>query len=141
MVIEQESDRGAAPPSVSAFEVDVVHTDDGFRIIPPPATQRVAVRIELNETRGHRFTEYHEGDELRAAWRGEIVFAAAPTDEAMLDHIFRLFYIEHPAGYTDRSLSVADVVTLADVRRYAVLPVGFKRLADAPAEGTRPWTD
>lgn len=87
----------------------------------------VTVEIFLNETRGHRFTAYTDGDELRRAFVGG-VDRKQHDDESLLHWLFREFNIHHPTGYDDRSLSAGDVVTLNGVASYAVEAVGFRLL-------------
>lgn len=48
-----------------------------------------------------------------------------------LEDVFRKFNIDHPAGYTGRSLSVSDVVEITDGERkgfYFCDSVGFKKI-------------
>jgi len=132
MLLEIERDSARSfpiPPSAATGAVEFSEASS-FRIIPPTVTAMVNVTIYLNETHGHRFTEYHAADELRRAWEGEIRFDADADDHARLESVYQIFNINHPFGYTDRSLSVADVVVLDGERRYAVERFGFIRLSD-----------
>jgi len=70
---------------------------------------------------------YQHGDQLDVAHEGVVV-----TDEseaALLEEIFRIYNIDHPADYADRSLSVGDVVEI-NGRRYACQPTGWTRLVE-----------
>ena len=46
-------------------------------------------------------------------------------EAAILEHVFEIFNINHPAGYCARSLSVGDVVKL-DGKSYVCCPTGFQ---------------
>lgn len=88
------------------------------------------VEIFLNETRGHRYSEFHDGDELRRAFVGDLD-AKGFDDIALLNWLYEQFNINHPDEYRDRSLSAGDVVTLNESRSYAVERCGFRLLAEA----------
>jgi hypothetical protein len=48
----------------------------------------------------------------------ELDAPAAATDMDLLDEVFRLLNVSHPDNYTERSLSVGDVLTIAEARSY-----------------------
>lgn len=77
-----------------------------------PSHPPVLVSVLLNEdmmammpTRG-----YQQGDDLRVAWRMLGTYGIETNFTKEADDIFRVFNIEHPENYQDRSLSVGDVV-------------------------------
>jgi len=86
------------------------------------AQSRIHVRIFLNQTRTSMFRKYNAGDTLSLAFAGNFLLdlyqrpaVGVERDERVLNTVFRVFNIEHPEYYFNRSLSVADVVTLFDV--------------------------
>ena len=86
-----------------------------------------SVEIYLNETIGSMFIAWTEQAELRCAWRGELELPL--DDEAALDVIWQQFNADQrPAGYQDRSLSVADVITLDGSKSWAVNALGFRSI-------------
>jgi hypothetical protein len=92
------------------------------------------VEIYLNVTPGSMFLDYQEGDEMRCAWRGTLVL---PEDDREACHVvYAMFNVDpatdqsdlsiREASYTDRSLSMGDVVTLDVSQSYAVTTMEFK---------------
>lgn len=54
----------------------------------------------------------------------------------MLERLFQIFNIDHPADYKGRSLSVSDIVILdgdSGAQCYYCEPIGFARLPFPPA--------
>ncbi len=96
------------------------------------------VMLLLNQTPGHRFAEYHDGDAMEPGWLGFLYEASwegidRSSDVRILDGLYEVFNIDHPAGYDNRSMSVGDVITLEDEdgrRSYACECAGWRRLAD-----------
>ncbi len=100
---------------------------------------KYTVRVFFNETHGHRFFQYHEGDELKPS---ELNTHFALEHEGQSHHdlaldacdqVFGLMNADNrPNGKTERSLSVGDVIALEDEEGklyvYAVESVGFKKL-------------
>jgi hypothetical protein len=58
---------------------------------------------------------------------------ADPTDTELLEVVFRMLNVNHPTDYAERSLSVGDVVTIAESRSYVCDWLGWLRL-DAPVK-------
>jgi hypothetical protein len=94
----------------------------------------VHYRVFLNETRLSRFCELQHGAYLRLAYAAQLAVEPEEDDMSILNRLFELFNIRHPENYRNRSLSVADVVTVfrrADdctynqPHSYVVQPVGF----------------
>ena len=86
-----------------------------------------SVEIYINESIGSMFLAWSEEAMMRCAWRGEMDLPE--DDQQALDVIFSVFNDDQrPEGYQDRSLSVADVVTLDGSRSWAVAGVGFKEI-------------
>lgn len=95
------------------------------------------VEIYLNTTFGSAFLDYEETDDLRCAWRGELD-DLPEADDAACHVVWAMFNLDpedaetaadlafRERTYQDRSLSVADVVTLDGQRSYAVTSLGFK---------------
>lgn len=85
------------------------------------------VELYLNETVGSMFWGYHPDARFRCAYRGRLTLPAA--DQAALNELFHLFNQPvRPDSYIDRSLSMADVVTLDGQVSHAVAGVGFCEL-------------
>lgn len=103
------------------------------------------VEIYMNLTLGHAFLQYTEGDETRCAWRG---YLDLPEDDEQACHI-AWAYFQNPVGvavesrqdqawverakeltkgYSDRSLSAGDVVTI-DGNSYAVEMLGWRSVS------------
>jgi hypothetical protein len=55
---------------------------------------------------------------VRYAYQLALDAPAAATDMELLEEVFRLLNVSHPNDYTERSLSVGDVLTIADSRSY-----------------------
>src|SRR5579884_1484710 len=74
-------------------------------------------------------------EQLRFAYRLQLedLESAEPgqhqgSDSPVLEEIFRIFNIEHPADYRNRSLSIGDVVTIDEARSYRCACVGWELL-------------
>lgn len=100
----------------------------------------VHYRVFLNDTNSSRFVQLTDGAELRLAYAAQLGTALDESDVSVLSRIFTTFNIAHPNNYMNRSLSVADVITLFrrkpdcvynEPSSYAVLPIGFSRLETA----------
>jgi hypothetical protein len=65
-------------------------------------------------------------ERMRHIWRLDLPHCA--NDEEILEEAFRVLNVAHPAGYSDRSLSVGDVVTIARNRSYRCDWTGWERL-------------
>lgn len=79
--------------------------------------------------RQYEFAMTHGGvniSDYKTVWTGEIK-AHEPVME-VLESIYFIFNMAHPEGYTGRSLSVSDLVTLEDGRTFFVDLIGFKKL-------------
>lgn len=109
------------------------------------ANGRTQYRILLNCTRSSQFFRLERYCHLELAYVGYLPGKVSPdrgsymTDFDACEALYRTFNVEHPANYLNRSLSMADVVTLADVdtegrahnhRSYTVNLSGFSRLAE-----------
>lgn len=91
-------------------------------------------QIFLNEQRDEKgrhvgFFGFKPWHTMELADGGDI---EAAEDEVVLEEIFRIYNIDHPAHYRNRSLSVGDVIVLdlgtPSVRGYTVEPAGFHKL-------------
>ena len=82
-----------------------------------PRFRELAFR-SLAEGQRVDFSEYAE------VYSGEIHTGDHPA--AVLETLFRMFNLEHPADYRARSLSVSDVVVLADTVAYYCQMVGWE---------------
>jgi ribonuclease HI len=100
----------------------------------------VHYRVFLNDTPSSRFAQLADGAELRLAYAAQLGTALDESDVSVLSRIFTMMNIAHPNNYMNRSLSVADVITLFrrkpdccynEPTSYAVLPIGFSRLETA----------
>jgi hypothetical protein len=100
----------------------------------------VHYRVFLNDTPSSRFAQLADGAELRPAYAAQLGTALDESDVSVLSRIFTMMNIAHPNNYMNRSLSVADVITLFQRKpdccynepiSYAVLPIGFSRLENA----------
>lgn len=72
---------------------------------------------------------YEPGDDLRVAYRMLGTYPVETNFTKEADDLFRVFNIEHPADYRDRSLSVGDVVLFETPYGYtalAVCSIGFE---------------
>lgn len=78
----------------------------------PPAPQTIHYRVFLNDTPGSRFMELVHGAYLRLAYAAQLQVGKSDDDLTLLNRIYELFNIKHPTDYLNRSLSVADVVTI-----------------------------
>lgn len=99
------------------------------------------IEVYMNEGPG-MFRGYTPADRLRKAAEFNGMLVDGDSDDALLEAVFLMLGnnvdASKPDGYRDRSLSVADVVTLTDAdgaRSYAVAGVGFDRLADTITGG------
>src|SRR6266478_5964053 len=72
----------------------------------------VHYRVFLNDTPPSRFFELKEGADLRLAYAAQLEVAPDDDDIAILNQLYRLFNVEHPDNYMNRSLSVADIITV-----------------------------
>jgi hypothetical protein len=99
------------------------------------------ILLLLNQTRGHRFDAYHDGDKMEAGWVGRLDDLDAPGTEAfdrstetrILHGLFERFNIDHPVGYDNRSMSAGDVITLEDEggrRSYVCERTGWRKLPE-----------
>lgn len=72
---------------------------------------------------------YRVGDRMDLADAGDIEDA---DNQDVLNDLWRMYNVAHPAGYRNRSLSIGGVVVLGlgtdGVRAYAVARVGFEKL-------------
>lgn len=59
-----------------------------------------------------------ERQRLRYVYQMHLDRSADTTDAELLEVVFRTLNINHPRDYTERSLSVGDVVTIAETRSY-----------------------
>jgi hypothetical protein len=97
----------------------------------------VHYRVFLNDTHMSRFFQLEQGSDLRLAYAAQLQVEPGDDDVGVLNHVYQLLNIEHPDNYMNRSLSVADVVTVfrrgSDCKysqpySYVVQPVGFFQL-------------
>ena len=79
---------------------------------------------------------YLPGNEMELADAGDLPGFEPPSYEANLEaaeELFRIYNMDHPARYRNRSLSVGDVVVLRvgrpDVAAFACARFGFEPLA------------
>ncbi len=61
---------------------------------------------------------------------------ASSTDATMLEQLFYIFNMEHPANYHAHSMSVGDVVMLDDSRLYFCDQFGFAALDENNSRGS-----
>lgn len=106
--------------------------------------RKVEVYLNITFNPLHAFFNYHDGDDMRCAWRGELDL---PADDNQALHIlwammnvreadaespndaeFAKASVKRMGGYDDRSLSVADVVTLDERQSYAVESLDFRQI-------------
>jgi hypothetical protein len=94
-------------------------------------------RIFLNDTYLSRFFQLERGADLRLAYAAQIQVEPDDDEICILNRLFGQFNIDHPDNYMNRSLSVADVVTVlrrgedykySQPHSYVVQPVGFAQL-------------
>lgn len=81
---------------------------------------------------------YQPGHALQLAYQGELLeqcVRQGQSDKTVrlwhCETLFRIFNIEHPVDYRNRSMSVGDVVVLEEVGAlwaYACMPVGFAEI-------------
>lgn len=57
-----------------------------------------------------------DAEQMRFAYRVQLDYAK--SDRLLLEEVFRMFNIEPPDDYRNRSLSVGDVVTIGETRSY-----------------------
>jgi hypothetical protein len=97
----------------------------------------VHYRVFLNDTPTSRFCELERCAELRLAYAAQLAVEQDDDDLRILSRVFRLLNLQHPDNYMNRSLSVADVVTIfrreddckyREPHSYVVQPVGFFHL-------------
>jgi hypothetical protein len=99
-----------------------------------------SVEIYLNETIGSMFIAWTEQAEMRCAWRGELELPL--DDEAALDVIWQQFNADQrPDGYQDRSLSVADVITLDGSKSWSVNALGFSSITLLSGAGVQTFDE
>lgn len=55
---------------------------------------------------------------VRYAYQLEFASPGSTTDMELLEEVFRLLNVSHPKDYTERSLSVGDVLTISESRSY-----------------------
>lgn len=101
------------------------------------------VELYLNQTPGSMFWAYDPRAVFRCAYRGQLDLPA--HDQRALEQVFALFNRDvRPDGYSDRSLSVGDVVTLDGIESWAVDGIGFSPLLKAhsgdPIIGYEEWS-
>lgn len=82
----------------------------------------------------HTFQERVPAEYYLVAFDGEVECPAHLSEDKeqrtyhLLEHVFRIFNTQHPAGYCGRSLSVGDVVRL-ESKHYLCASCGFKEIA------------
>jgi hypothetical protein len=92
------------------------------------------IRVFFNQTRGHRFIEYHDHDVLKPSVLSTFRLSTDGhdyTDQEYLEAVFTLLnHDERPNGSMEPSLSVADVIVLENdsghQKAFAVCDIGFK---------------
>lgn len=89
------------------------------------------VKIHHATEFGERFIPFKPGNQLKTVWEGTSEDLGVSSEDAVCDQflndIFRIFNIEHPANYRNRSLSVGDVIQIGKLY-FAVEPVGFRHV-------------
>ncbi len=97
----------------------------------------VHYRLFLNDTHMSQFFQLEHGANLRLVYAANLQVKPDDNDISILNRLYHCFNIEHPNSYMNRSLSVADVVTVfrrdddckySDPHSYVVQPVGFSHL-------------
>jgi hypothetical protein len=66
---------------------------------------------------------------VRYVYRIDLDAPTDATDTGLLEEVFRGLNVDHPRDYTERSLSVGDVVTIAESRSYVCDLTGWIRLS------------
>jgi hypothetical protein len=66
---------------------------------------------------------------VRYVYRLELDTPPDSTDAELLEEAFRVLNVEHPRDYKERSLSVGDVVTIAESCSYVCDWTGWTRLS------------
>lgn len=88
---------------------------------------RRQVELYFNESDGSRFWSYVPEARMRCGERSEMELPE--RDGGALDEIWALFNADdRPNGRYERSLSVADVITLDGKKSYAVTSTGFREV-------------
>lgn len=76
---------------------------------------------------------------MKLAWEGDSIadldIESGISDEAALEDVFRIFNIEHPLQYRNRSLSVGDIVSIEN-RNFTCESVGWKYVGSEPLSDT-----
>jgi hypothetical protein len=94
-------------------------------------------RIFLNDSHTSRFLQLEQGANLRLAYAAQLQVEPENDDTFILNRLFQLFNTGPPDNYLNRSLSVADVVTIfrresdctySQPHSYVVQPIGFAQL-------------
>jgi hypothetical protein len=94
-------------------------------------------RVFLNETHLSRFMQLMHGAELRLAYAAQLETRCGESNISVLNRIYQMLNVAHPNNYINRSLSVADVVTVFERKldcgykqphSYVVQGVGFSEL-------------
>lgn len=80
-----------------------------------------------------RFDEpaYQPGDRLEHVHGGSVV--TDESEQALLNEIYRIYNIDHPEDYEQRSLSAGDVVVI-NGRSFACQAIGWERLHRQPEQ-------
>jgi len=65
-------------------------------------------------------------ESMRSVYRLDVVDEG--PDAKVLEEAFRIFNIQHPSDYRERSLSIGDVVTINHNRSYRCDWIGWERL-------------
>jgi hypothetical protein len=66
---------------------------------------------------------------VRYVYQCELDAPTDATDTGLLEEVFRVLNVDHPGDYKERSLSVGDVVTIAESRSYVCDLTGWIRLS------------
>lgn len=74
------------------------------------------------------FAQKHGGvklEDYKAVYTGQI---SGNDPDEILEKLYMMFNIDHPADYTGRSLSVSDIVALEDAGTYFCDSFGWKQI-------------
>jgi hypothetical protein len=96
--------------------------------------RKVEVWLNRSERRHPMLSGYVPGDKLEKVYAFDEDYLLAGSDPEILNQVWVIFNQDHPPDYEERSLSVGDVVAIAEIGMknywiaYAVESVGFRKI-------------
>ena len=106
---------------MAKHKFEIWQTDDRNRLF---TSARVLKAVGMRPVKDKSYKKIYEGE-----------IDSDGTDENVLDEIFSKYQSVKPEGYSGRSVSVSDMITL-DGKTFFTDSFGFKRLSKSAAAGS-----